>query len=110
MNSKNKTLLKPTQQEQHQIKTSNHSITGSKRLEQHLLPMSDPYLKLAHETHTTINSIAADALNGGGLGCLINCSEPNSKAYWHFHEALYYLVQASSQINKAVKSLEEEIK
>jgi len=97
-------------QEQHQVKTSNPIIAGAGELEQHLLPMNDPYMKLAQETRNEIQRIAADALNGGGLGWLINCANPDSKACWHFHEALYYLVQASAQINCAVKSLEEEIK
>ena len=69
----------------------------------------DPYLGLAKEVRDKIQIIIDDAEEGGGLGCLINCTDPDERPV--VAEALdhvfNYLKIAARLMESAVKCIEE---
>jgi hypothetical protein len=70
----------------------------------------DPYLGLAKEVRDKIQIIIDDAEEGGGLGCLINCTNPGTQPELAviFDHVLNCLRIAVHLMESAVERIEEE--
>lgn len=72
----------------------------------------DPYLALAREVRDKVMAFVDDAESGGGLGCLIACTNRREEEtlWWWLKTALNRLREASACLEAAVLRIEQAAK